>query len=119
MCKFVKALIERQFEVRGGLPTYDLPSEKFRQFEAVKVRENLWLSMQASQHHYSKPQRTMNNLEGYTHWEVAFFDKDHTLKATEVLPDFFSLAELELYADNSGYNFVPKDLLEELYIALT
>jgi hypothetical protein len=117
MCKFIKDLVERKFdEYKADNRSYG--DSKYRQFEPIRINSNLWLSIQASYAHYCSPRATIDDLEGYSHWELALFDKDEFKPVTTVLPDFAALAELELYFEGSVYPYVPKDLVEELYLAL-
>jgi hypothetical protein len=112
LCEFIDRLVIREFESlveRGSI---------YRQFEPIRINSNLWLNIQASKSHYCNPRKTIKDLEEYTHWEIALFNKDEDLLATEVLHNFRSLAELELYFEGSVYAYVPKDLVEEFYLAL-
>jgi hypothetical protein len=117
MCKFIKDLVERKFdEVQTDNRAYG--DNKYRQFEPIRLNSNLWLSIQASYAHYCTPRATIDDLEVYTHWEIAMFNKDEFQSVTDVLPKFPALAEIEEYFEGSVYPYVPKDLVEELYIAL-
>lgn len=95
---------------------------RFRSFKTIRLQPDLWLSIQASCMHFNKPRKTLEDLNEYTHWEVSLFNDRKYLKVTDVLPDFRSLAEIELY--NKGvetlnlYANIPTDLVEELYIDL-
>jgi hypothetical protein len=114
MCKFIKELKERDFGER-----MDSHLSEYRQFEPIRIHDNLWFSIQASYAHYSTPRTTYReDLEIYTHWEIALFDKDEFRSVSDVMPDFPALAEMELYFEGSVYPYVPKDLVEELYLAL-
>lgn len=114
MCRFIKDLTEKIFD-EGMLVER---KSMYRQFEPFKLNNDLWLSIQASYAHYSRPRETFNNLENYTHWEMALFTKEEFISVSQVAPDFDSLAELELYFEGSVYPYVPKDLIEELYLYL-
>ena len=118
MCKFVKELVVRDFGEKLDINTRGLGEFKYRQFEPLRLQSNLWLSIQASYAHYSKPRETFEDLEAYTHWEMAMFTKDDFVSVDFALPDFESIAELNCYFDGSVYSYVPKDLIEELYLAL-
>lgn len=112
MCEFIDALVTRDFgDQMDGKSMY-------RQFEPLRLNSNLWFSIQASYAHYCTPRETLDNLEDYSHWEIALFDKDNFLSAADVIPDFRSLAELQYYFGGQVYPHVPKDLVEELYLAL-
>lgn len=110
--EFVKALVERDF---GMDRMHD--NMNYRQFEPIRIGPNLWLSIQASYGHYCKPRKTVRDLNEYTHWEFALFNKDDFVRVADVLPNFASLAEIEYY-EQSVYAYVPADLVEELYVAL-
>jgi hypothetical protein len=114
MCKFVKELVEKNHDE----PMYVDRKSMVRVFEPIRLNANLWLSIQASYAHYCTPRETILDLEGYSHWEIALFDKDNFVSVTSVLPEFLSLAEIELYFEGQVYPYVPKDLVEELYLAL-
>jgi hypothetical protein len=113
LCKFIKDLIE----IDLGTPMYVERDDKYRQFKPIQVAENLWLSIQASYAHYSKPRKTIDKEE-YTHWEIALFTKEEFVQIQFALPEFASLAEIELYFEGSKYPYVPADLVEEIYLAL-
>lgn len=117
MCQFIKALQEKIFDEEYSMRRDD-NKLKYRQFEPIKLTNDLWLSIQASYAHYSRPRETFNDLEEYTHWEMAIFTKEDFISASQVVPDFDSLAELELYFEGSVYPYVPKDLIEELYLEI-
>lgn len=110
---FIKELKEREFDDEA----YLVAGRGYRQFEPFRVNPNLWLSIQASYAHYSKPRITNKDLYVYTHWEFALFTKNDFVTVTEVLPNFSSLAEIEIY-EQQVYGFVPTDLVNELYKAL-
>jgi hypothetical protein len=115
MCKFIKDLKEKDFGEKcdGG------HLSEYRQFETNRINPNLWLSIQASYAHYCTPRTTYrDDLEIYTHWEFALFDKDEFRSVAEVLPEFAALDEIQFYFDGSVYSYVPKDLVEQLYLAL-
>lgn len=114
MCKFIKDLVEKDFGERMNLHNLE-----YRQFEPIRINPNLWLSIQASYAHYCTPRTTYReDLEIYSHWELALFDKDEFRSVDTVLPSFPALAELQLYFEGQVYPYVPKDLVEELYLAL-
>ena len=117
MCKFIGDLVERKFD-ENQMDNRAYGDSVYRQFEPIRINANLWLSLQASYAHYCRPRTTIEDLEAYSHWEVALFDKDEFRTVSTVIPDFPSLAELELYFEGSVYPYVPKDLVEELYFAL-
>lgn len=114
MCKFIKNLVKRDFGERMDISE----NCNHRQFEPIRIGSDLWLSIQASYAHYCKPRKTIEDLEEYTHWEIALFTKDDFVNVSYASPEFSSLAELELYFQGSVYPCVPKDLVEELYLAL-
>lgn len=110
---FIKSLVERDFDDADDFGIHRI----YRQFEPIRINSNLWFSIQASYAHYSTPRITNKDLYVYSHWEVALFTRNDFVTVTEVLPDFSSLAEIELY-EQQVYAFVPADLVNELYKAL-
>lgn len=112
--EFIKALVEK--EIIQNQERVDFGSY-LRQFEPIQVREDVWLSIQASYAHYCTPRTTYEDLTIYSHWEIALFNTDDFIRVTDVLPEFRSLAEIELY-EAQVYAYVPVDLVEELYLAL-
>jgi hypothetical protein len=115
MCKFMKELKERKIAGFEELHDY---SYKVRIFEPIRINSDLWLSIQASYGHYCRPEKTSDDLHEYTHWEIALFNKNDFLSVSSVMPDFQSLAEIELYFNGSVYPYIPMDLAEELFLAL-
>lgn len=112
--KFFGALKEQDFgmdRVHNG--------HTYRQFAGIMINDNLWLSIQASFAHYSRPRETLTDLNKYSHWEVAVFDREEFLRVSDVLPHFPSSVEMELYYDGSVYPYVPADLVEEVFLAFT
>lgn len=116
MCRFIKDLIEKNHVTPKEQS--DLYATCFRQFAPFQINEDVYISIQASGAHRCTPQRTTHDLESYSHWEFAFIIDERFVRATDVFPEFASLAELELYFQGSAYLYVPKDLVEELYLAL-
>lgn len=112
MCKFMKALEERKGETYYNMPEF------YRLFTPIEVKNGVWLSIQANGSCHCKPQAICPSLDDYTHWEMALFDGNEFIRVTDILPEFSSLAEIELY-EKGTYTYVPTDLIEELYTALT
>lgn len=112
--EFIKALKEKEFSYIENKVSH----LRYRKFEPILIKESLWLSIQASVAHQCKPKYTYDDLDFYTHWEIAVFDLDDFLKVSDISPQFRSLAELELHEDGGVYSCVPVDLVEELYLAL-
>ena len=117
MCKFNKVLVEKEVEEKQK-EYMDNHGIQHRIFQPIQVAPNLVLSIQASYAHYCTPRETLKDLDNYTHWEFALVGEDDFVSVKSVLPDFPSLAELELYFEGSVYCYVPTDLVDELYIAL-
>ena len=115
MCNFIKVLKEKRFDDENI--SYDEQNMRTRIFEPIQIKDDLWLSIQASHAHYCKPKMTLRYLDDYTHFEIGIFDKDNFLKVGEVLPNFESLSEIKRY-EGRVYSNVPIDLVEELYSAL-
>jgi hypothetical protein len=113
MCKFIGDLVEKNLGEK-----MDSHLSQYRIFEPIRINSNLWFSVQASYAHYCTPRETLADLEDYSHWEIALFDKDEFISAAQIVPNFKSLAELQLYFEGQVYPYVPKDLVEELYLAL-
>ena len=119
MCKFIKVLSEKLYMTpEESAYVYNYDESHLRQFEPIQIDEHVYLSIQASYAHRCTPQKTIHELNSYTHWEFAFLYDDEFVRAKDVTPDFFSLAELELYFDGSAYTYVPTDLVEELFVSL-
>jgi hypothetical protein len=89
-----------------------------RTFEPIQFGPDLWISIQAGYGLYSTPQQTFKDLDNYSHWEFAIFNGEGFISVKDILPDFPSLAELDLYFGGSVYAYVPTDLVEELYLVL-
>lgn len=89
-----------------------------RIFEPIRIKGDYFLSIQASYGHRCKPRVTLEDLDDYTHWEIAVYNENDFVRISDVAPEFRSLAEIELYRDGTAYNFVPTDLVGELYSAL-
>lgn len=118
MCQFTKVLVEKVFD---EIENYNMDIKtdlQIRQFNPIQVAPNLWFSVQASFGHYCTPQQTFSDLDNYSHWEFAIFNEEGFMSVKNILPDFPSLAELDLYFDGSVYAYVPADLVEELYLVL-
>ena len=117
--EFLKALVEQDF----GYVREDTDKIQYRQFQAIQIRENLWLSIQASCAHYSVPRETLSDLSKYKRWELALIRTEEDasdsefVRVADILPNFSSLAEIELH-EQTVYAYVPADLVEELYLAL-
>lgn len=119
--EFLKALVEQDFGTGTNGKTTD--RVRYRQFQAIPIREDLWLSIQASCAHYSEPRETLSDWRQYKRWEFALIrlhegeEKSEFVRVTDVLPEFASLLEIECY-EQEVYAYVPSDLVEELYLAL-
>lgn len=109
--EFINELVEKEFEESNIV-------RPIRKFEPIRVKANVWLSIQASYGHFCRPRVTMTDLGMYTHWEIALFNENDTgfLRVKDVFPEFLSLAEIELYYDGGPYSCVPTDLVEELFM---
>jgi hypothetical protein len=86
-----------------------------RIFHPIDVGTRLRLSIQASELVSARPQKTLENLEEYTHMEVGFFKDDSFARFMDSIPDFLSIAELETYHSGEIYEGVPVDLIDELF----
>lgn len=97
--------------------TEDIKPLHIRKFYPIEVRPNLFLSIQASEFAYCKPRETFKDLNKYTHWEFAIRNNDEFFKVSDILPDFKSLSEVEIYETGPVYAEVPTDLVNEVYLA--
>ena len=79
------------------------------------------ISIQASKHHYCTPRKDLDDMNDYTHVEIALFTKNNDWinpHTSPLLIDFPRLEELLANYENSnttsvGYN-IPADLVHEL-----
>lgn len=115
------ALKERE-DLREMAEEQDYMSQTYmdgycRIFEPIQIREDVWLSIQASYGHYCKPRKTLKDLYDYSHWEFALFNKENFIRVSDIIPELKSIGEIETYFDSSVYPYVPTDLVEEVYLA--
>lgn len=89
-----------------------------RKFYPMEVQPGIFLSIQASEFVYCKPRETLKDLSKYTHWEVALTNENEFLNVLETFPEFQNRLELEYYRRGPVYNYVPTDLVNDLYLAL-
>lgn len=92
-------------------------SEEFKGYEWIQVNEVNSLSIQASKFHYSIPKENID-ADKYTHFELAIVYKDKITKDTEILNNFNRKSELLEYKKGPIYAYVPKDLINDLYLYL-
>jgi len=95
----------------------------YRQFEAVKINDELYMSIQASYGHYCSPRKTLLDITQYTEMEMAFVGKEGLMSIDKVEPYYSKLGllvrELEEYFDGcSVYAYVPVELINEIYLSL-
>ena len=116
---FVNWLSERIYdeEEQEILMMNDAPIRLGRIFNPIQVDVNLWISIQASCLHRSRPKSSQVKPEDVTHWEVLIFGPNNIYKVSEILPHFRSLAEIEWH-HLVVYSYVPTDLVNELFTAL-
>lgn len=123
MCKFIQDLKLSRQPIPLNIQEYEasntvLKHSLFRRFEPIQLSNQVWISIQAGPHHESTPQEDILEWEKYSHWELAFYDELGFVRVKDFTPEFSSCAELEYYFESSEYKKVPKDLVEELYLAL-
>jgi hypothetical protein len=92
-------------------------------FEAVKINDNLYISIQASYGHYCSPRKTLLDITQYTEMEMAFVGKEGLMAIDRVDPLYSKLGlladKLDEYFDGSSvYAYVPVELINEIYLAL-
>jgi hypothetical protein len=95
----------------------------FRMFEAVKINDELYISIQASYGHYCSPRKTLLDITQYTEMEMAFVGKEGLMAIDKVDPLYSRLGllvdKLDEYFDGSSvYAYVPVELINEIYLAL-
>lgn len=84
-------------------------------FKHIKVGR-FTLSIQASEHHYSKPRKDGLSPKDYTHWEVALFYND----------DWVKFRKWKLYyrgpwmkfhegTDSGVFAYMPTEIVQKLY----
>lgn len=111
--EFLNFLIEQDF---GFSRAFN--GNRYRAFQGIALGYDLCLSIQASCAHYSRPRETLDDLNKYTHWEVAIIFREDWARVQDILPSFPSLVEIELYHEGSVYPYVPADLVNDLFLAL-
>lgn len=82
----------------------------------IPVRNNYSLSIQASALHYCTP-RAFVSLESYAAYELALIYNNELRCFSEVLMDFPRKDEL-VDIDDSVLRYVPKDLVNDIYLYL-
>jgi hypothetical protein len=121
MTDFIKSLEIKKMETNRRIVNHyvdNIVDNYVRIFKPIRLGPNLFLSIQASYGHYCRPAITTNDLNTYTHWEVALFDDENFLRVSDIAPDLPCAAEMDYYFDNSVYGNVPTDLVEDLYNGL-
>lgn len=93
---------------------YEHEKLKIRVYNAISLKNNYDLSIQASFNHYCLPKDTIP-IEDYESYEVAIFLQNNIAEPKE-LKNFDKYNELQEYKSQCGYSFVPKELVEELYL---
>lgn len=93
---------------------YEFEKLKIRVYNAIKLNNDYELSIQASSNHYCLP-KEMIPIENYDSYEVAIFLQNNFAEPKE-LKNFKKYNELQKYKSQCGYSFVPKELVEELYL---
>lgn len=86
----------------------------FRQFEAIRVNDTIWLSIQASYGHYCSPRKTLSK-ELYTNMELAIFKNDEFAPVSSVTKNEELINKFDEYYEGTVYGYVPVELIEELY----
>jgi len=115
---FINWLQEETCDYDTWVNSFDTNNTKVtRMFKPIQVDVDVWLSVQASSVHCSRPQSDYVDPKDITHWEILVFSRNGIKRIREVLPHFKSLAEIELYYLGM-YAFVPTDLVSELFTAL-
>lgn len=115
--EFLKELnvsFEEVFEGLANLYHEDLPNG-IRICSWIPINKNYHLSVQASALHYSTP-RAFVPLEDYSAFEVALIHKGELSSFKKVLKKFPRKDELNM--DESVLGYVPKDLVNDIYLYL-
>ena len=115
---FIKKLIPTKDTTTlvGAIPFNE--DTTFRMFNAIKINEDLWMSIQASYAHYCSPRKTLKDLSEYDSMEFALMDKEgNFVSVKDVLPNFPKFKEIEEYHE-TVYAYVPVNLIDELFEAL-
>ena len=82
--------------------------------EWLKINDEYSLSVQASESHYCTP-RAYLPLDQYKSFELAIIYKDSLSKDIVEIKDFPKFDEILEYYNGSVFEYVPKELVEELY----
>lgn len=86
-----------------------------RHCEWLKINKELCLSIQASAMHYCTPRANVE-LEEYTHFELAIIVNQGLTHNLCILEKFERYNELLEYWEDGVFAYVPKDIIEDLYI---
>ena len=90
----------------------------FRFCEWININDEYCLSIQCGEGKYCIPRKNID-LDKYTHFEIAFiYDGELSDAHDELLEAFNRKEELQKYQEGTIYPYVPKDLIEDLYIYL-
>lgn len=90
--------------------------ERFpRSLQGIMINEQIYLSIQASCHHYCSPRKTLANLKDYVAMELAILKDGEFVSAKEVIANIPLIKQLDDYFEGMVYPYVPVELIEQLY----
>lgn len=108
--EFLEQLIGRNQDfVKSRFPTIN---------NRIKASSDVYISIQGSKYHYSRPRENMSSLKDFTAFELCFFDGEgNTIyDLTRYFEgDMSLLKELEKHKDINVYGFVDVELIERVY----
>lgn len=91
---------------------------RYRFCEWITINDEYSLSIQCGEGKYSVPRHNVE-LDKYTHFEIAFIYRGSLSDGhNELIEGFNRKEELKEYQEDTVYPYVPKDLIEDLYMYL-
>lgn len=106
MENFIKAILESNAECESE-------KGRIRVLNHIDTSSGYELSVQCSEYHYCTPRKTLE-IKDYNEFELAIF-KDDKFVYPDILKDFNRKDELDECYEGTVFEYVPKDLVEDLY----
>ena len=107
MNNFIKAMLKAGIIMKSE-------SIGLRIYNHIKLNDEYKISIQCSAHHHCSPRR-LTGIPHYDMYEVAFIHNEGGFCYPEKLIDFPRKQELDLYCEGTVFDYVPKDLVEDVY----